>query len=271
MALIAFLVRDICPYTTPGTQPTNQISEQCICAGMSSNKHDPMEEFLNREKAALEALEAVEINSNNGNNLPNDNAMEIDQFGTPVTAISPTLLPATTALSSKNSSHSALSSPRPSLQTFTPTTGVTSPFTATSSATASPKMAVPTGQATFKGRTETAAMKEWKNKQTERIAQAEAEAEHIRQKRQSAAREDIDSFMREWRAGVEERQRLNRESADHVSRNVGGCVWDEEEPVNSMNDDNGALVDWKDVLGLIEALPKPAKDCSRLLGIIKSL
>lgn len=226
---------------------------------------DPMEDFLVREKAALEALESVEIRTTDdmqidepvgqgtkssrsslgGGASPSVSAMDspIVMARSPVTATSP--------VATQYSVHS----PAP-LSTSTPTS--TSIFA--SNGLNSP--------ATPRGRPETAAMRLWKTEQARRIAERDAAAEQIRQKRRQQAKQDLEQYRASWREEVEGHRQANREAERSVSG--GGRrskpEWDAETPTVE-----GVKVEWDEVKKLIDVLPKPPKDCSRLLSIVKTL
>ncbi|PJF17211.1 putative Vesicle coat protein clathrin, light chain [Paramicrosporidium saccamoebae] len=187
---------------------------------MTAPSTDPMEDFLAREKAALEALEAVEIE--------NDNVMQVDE---PVEA-------------PNNASHPT--SPRPVasyIASPTANTRVTSPTT--------PKTKV-----------ETAAMKEWKTERARQIAERDASAVQMAGERSKAAKRDLE----EWR--VKYKEDVAGRKTGRSEQEVGRSEWDGEKKTGKVAKEQ---VDWRSILALMEALPKPSKDCSRLLGIVKSL
>lgn len=201
-----------------------------------------MEEFLAREKAALEALEAVEIGE--------ENAMQIDD---------PPVNP---------NANVSTKGPVDSGRVISP---VASPRTPSATVARSPQMPHPASPppTTPRGaRIETAAMQEWKAERTRRIAERDTQAEQVRQERRRGAQADLETFKKQWGEETEERRRANRQGA---GRGVADRKerWDAEEPCG------GALtkeqLKWGELGALLDALPKPSKDCSRLLGIIKSL
>jgi hypothetical protein len=191
---------------------------------MAAPSTDPMEDFLAREKAALEALEAVEIE--------NDNAMQVDE---PVEA-------------PNNASHPTSPTPVVSytasrMSPTTTNTAVTSPTT--------PKTKV-----------ETAAMKEWKTERARQIAERDASAVQMAGERSKAAKRDLD----EWR--VKYKEEVAAKKTERSEKELERSEWDKEKKTGKVTKEQ---IDWKSVLTLMEALPKPSKDSSRLLGIVKSL
>lgn len=211
-----------------------------------------MEDFLSREKAALQALE-----------LAGDDAMQIDDPPTPV-IVKP-----------------ASPQSRASLDTFTPFVASTSSSSGGSnshSATAHPGpviaaspsspslMVSPHSRA---ARPETATMREWRTERAQRIAQTDAQAEQARQSRREEARRELERFRSQWAESLEERRRTNRAKSNTAGGGSGD--WDREESVAAGAAGLRDNFDWGQLRALIEVLPKPAKDCSRLLAILKSV
>lgn len=222
---------------------------------------DPMEDFLVREKAALEALESVEIRTMDD--------MQIDE-------------PVGQGTKSSRSSLSSVASPSVSAMD-SPIAMARSPVTATSPVAAQYSVHSPAPLSTStsifasnglnspttpRGRPETAAMRLWKTEQARRIAERDAAAEQIRQKRRQQAKQDLEQYRASWREEVEGHRQANREAERSVSG--GGrrskTEWDAETPTVE-----GVKVEWDEVKKLIDVLPKPPKDCSRLLSIVKTL
>ena len=215
--------------------------------------NDPMEDFLTREKAALEALE---IQSNSISPIShvsspgarNDN-MQIDEepMGEFTSAAPATL------------SHGKSSFPGSGIGS--PTLNNTGGSVTNGSTARTPTS--PTANNIMRGsRPETAAMQEWKKGRNKLIAEREAAAEQVRGERHIRAKNELTAFMREWQEKVERNRLKERETGKK-------SVWDLEETME------GKLkrgdVDWKKVMELIETLPKPAKDTTRLFSIIRSL
>lgn len=212
---------------------------------------DPMEDFLSREKAALQALE-----------LAGDDAMQIDDPPTPVIV--------------KPASPSPRSSA--SLDTFTPFVASTSSNSnavaahagpvAAAPSSATPSASSPMSPHSRAARPETATMREWRTERAQRIAQADAQAEQARQSRREEARRELERFRSQWAESLEERRRTNRAKSATTGGGLGD--WDREESTMAGVGLRDSF-DWEQLRALIDVLPKPAKDCSRLLAILKSV
>lgn len=219
-----------------------------------------MEDFLSRERAALEALESVDIG-------PAD-AMQIDEpasagTSTPRASVSsmasPSFVPDTQS--------PIVSSPHAPAHTHasSPTTNPSQPHQSSSVFASLPSNGLGS-PSTPRGRPETAAIKSWKSEQTRRIAERDAAAEQLRQKRRERAKQELEQYRAGWREEVEVRKRANRESEGRMEERTGKSEWDDEKVM-----ERGEAVEWEEVRRLIEVLPRPAKDCSRLHAILKSL
>lgn len=221
---------------------------------------DPMEDFINREKAALEALE-----------IAGGDAMQIDDPPTPATAksvgsVSPSgSLGSFTQFSQAASGEMrSLNSSSGSLQHRQGLSSSAIPVVTAPSQPSSPTVISPHSRT---ARPETATMREWKTERARRIAQIDAQAEQSRQSRREEARQDLDRFQSQWKESVEERKRANRSKMG----TSGLSEWDKEEATLSEGSLKKEDFDWEKFKTFIETLPKPIKDCSRLMGILKSL
>lgn len=232
----------------------------------SPRRADPMEDFLAREKAALEALESVELAS-----PPADGgaAMDIDEpmgefhssgspgHGPTQSSISP--LAAQPPIGTNSGSRSASTSP---VANGAPV--LTSTVQALNHASNGPRS--PTSPVTLAargGRAETEAMAAWKRQRAADISEREAAAQQLREERKAKAAGELKALQREWQERVES----TGTSAGREKSKV--TAWDEEKPAGG--DLRKEQVPWERVHELIESLPKPAKDCSRLLSIVRSL
>ena len=219
---------------------------------MSPNRaKDPMEDFLTREKAALEALE---IQSNSISPVSHvsspgarDDNMQIDEepMGE-FTSAAPTSL-----------SHSKTSFPGSGIGSPTLNNAGNSIINSTACASTSPTTNITRGS-----RPETAAMQQWKKGRNKMIVEREAAAEQVRGERHIRAKNELTAFMREWQEKVEGNRLKEREAGKK-------SIWDLEETTEGKLKKGD--MDWKKVIELIETLPKPAKDTTRLLSIIRSL
>ena len=201
-----------------------------------SPEADPMEEFLAREKAALEALE-----------LQGD-AMEVDPPTEPKASLvsSGVCSPVgSQTLSAVSQAHSVVYSNAHSANS------VKTPISTPRSPTTAGVME------------ETTAMQAARSERLARIAERDAAASQISLGRRARAKGDLEAFKMQWKTEVGNRREANRAKGE-----TAGSPWDEEEPVGKAAKEQ---LDWGKVAGLLETLPKPTKDSSRLLGIIKSL
>ena len=199
-----------------------------------SPEKDPMEEFLAREKAALEALELQDPSSPVGTSSPAERKGSLVSSGV--------ASPASQTMSSAVSqTHSVTYSNAPSAKT---------PVSPHSPSTRGPMEETPSMQA---ARTE----------RLQRMAERDAAAAKTGLERRARAKTDLDAFRAEWKETVAGRRQTNRSRKETT-----GSPWDDEKPAGAITKEH---LDWEKVAGLIETLPKPTKDTSRLVGIISSL
>lgn len=224
--------------------------------------NDPMEEFLAKEKAALEALEQVDIVSSPASPHSVSSSMQIDaveqQIGTP-------LYPSGSASVSASGFQSPKYSATPSTSFPTGDYARTNP----ASCSNTPSASSPTFTAGT-ARAETEAMRNWKVERAKQIAEREVIAEQQHRNQREEAKQQKEQFMRDWKRTVEEGKVAGRAHQSEREQGEGKTVWDEEMPVqlNTVKKDD---VNWKCVVQLIEQLPKPSKDTTRLLKTLKSM
>jgi hypothetical protein len=195
-----------------------------------------MEEFLAREKAALEALE-----------LQGD-AMEVDPPVEPKASLvsSGVCSPVgSQTLSAVSQAHSIVYS------------------NAHSANSVKTPISTPRSPTMVSAMEETAAMQAARTERLTRIAERDAAASQVSLGRRTRAKSDLEVFKTQWKTEVGNRREANRTKAETV-----GSPWDKEEPVGRVAKEQ---LDWGRVTGLLETLPKPSKDSSRLLSIINSL
>lgn len=235
----------------------------------SPRRADPMEDFLAREKAALEALESVEITSPSAEGAVA--AMEIDEPMGEFHTSQPTRNQAQSAsplasqapLSAGAGVRSGLTSP--------PVGGAAPILTSTvqalnSNAADSPRSPTsPVGSSAHGSRPETEAMSAWKKQRASSIAEREAAAQQLRAERQAKAASELKALQREWQERVESCAASGGAGREKSKLST----WDEEKPAGKAL--RKEQVPWDRVHVLMEMLPKPAKDCSRLISIVKSL
>lgn len=233
----------------------------------SPRRADPMEDFLAREKAALEALESVEIASPPAEATV---AMEIDEpmgeFHTSQTsrtqAQSASPLTSQAPINTGATIRSGSASP--------PVDGAAPILTSTVQAlnhnTDIPRSPMSPVSSSARGnRPETEAMAAWKRQRASGIAERETTAQQLRGERQAKAAGELKALQREWQERVES----STASGDAGREKSKLTTWDEEKPAGK--DLRKEQIPWERVHELMEMLPKPAKDCSRLLSIVKSL
>lgn len=259
---------------SPSSAPHSPSSVQSHGSNIKKPIADPMEEFLAKEKAALDALENVGIVSG-GSTIPSPNDMQIDSFE------GATEQP-TSGISSVHTTHSHSSQQQPAHQSpssshHVPAYANNSPVSQFSPQRAasihSPQTTTsPTSPTLNRGnaRPETEAMKEWKAERTRKIAEREVIAEQEHRNRLEQAKKETSDYMAKWKGEVDDRKAANRRNTSDASDVIGQTVWDKETPnqLATVRKDN---VDWKGLTELVEQLPKPTKDSTRLLSTLRSV